>query len=95
MEARVGRWADMFSPLGNPVLIDAEAFCEVFLPETVPQTFAQCRIPLTVVATDYFARREKVFNAGPLRPAVAASMAIPGPSARCASTGRSWSMALR
>jgi NTE family protein len=76
--ARIGRLADLFSPLGNPVLIDGEAFCDAFLPEAVPQTFAQCLIPLTVVATDYYARREKVFMEGPLRPAIAASMAIPG-----------------
>jgi NTE family protein len=76
--ARVGRLADLFSPLGNPVLIDGEAFCEAFLPESVPQSFEQCRIPLTIIAADYYARREKVFNAGPLRPAIAASMAIPG-----------------
>src|SRR4051812_47327389 len=46
MEARAGRWVDIFSGFGNPVLIDAEAFCDLFLPETVAATFADCRIPL-------------------------------------------------
>lgn len=78
LAARTGRWADIFSSLGNPVMIDGEAFCEAFLPQAVPQTFAQCTIPLTVVATDYYARCERVFTKGLLRPAIAASMAIPG-----------------
>lgn len=77
-QARTGRFLDMFNGLGNPVLVDAEAFCELFLPTALAPTFEACRIPLAVVATDYYARREAVFRAGPLRRAVAASMAIPG-----------------
>ncbi|MDQ0394966.1 patatin-like phospholipase family protein [Labrys monachus] len=78
LAARSGRFADLFSHMGNPVMVDAEALCDAFLPEAVAQDFARCTIPLTVVATDFHARREKVFTAGPLRRAVAASMAIPG-----------------
>jgi NTE family protein len=78
LEARAGRLGDLFSGWGNPMLIDAEAFCELFLPERVVATFADCPIPLTIVATDYYARKEAVFTSGPLRRAVAASMAIPG-----------------
>ena len=78
LEARAGRLADLFSGWGNPMLIDAEAFCELFLPERVAATFADCSIPITVVATDYYARKEAVFMSGPLRKALAASMAIPG-----------------
>ena len=78
MEARTGRLSDLFSGFGNPMLIDAEAFCALFLPEALAQTFESCLIPLTISATDFYARREVVFREGPLRPAVAASMAIPG-----------------
>ncbi|WP_202911104.1 patatin-like phospholipase family protein [Ancylobacter sp. TS-1] len=79
LAARVGRIADLFGAgLGNPVLIDAERFIEGFLPETVPQTFEELSIPLQVVATDYWERCERTFGAGPIRPAVAASLAIPG-----------------
>jgi NTE family protein len=78
MDARAGRLADLFSGFGNPVLVDAEALCELFLPDAVGQSFADCRIPLTVIATDFFAREEVAFTSGALRPAVAASMAIPG-----------------
>jgi NTE family protein len=78
MEARAGRLVDLFNGFGNPVLIDAEALCELILPQTLAETFEDCRVPLTVIATDYYARRESAFTSGALRPAVAASMAIPG-----------------
>ena len=78
LAARVGRIADLFGGLGNPVLIDAERFLDGLLPDTVPETFAGLRIPLKVVATDYWGRGESVFDHGPIRPVVAASIAIPG-----------------
>lgn len=78
MEARAGRLTDLFAGLGNPVLIDAEAFCALFLPSELARTFDDCAIPLTVSATDFYGRREVVFSQGPLLPALAASMAIPG-----------------
>lgn len=76
--ARVGRITDLFGGLGNPVLLDAERFVEGFLPDIVPATFEELAIPLTVVATDYWDRGEAVFDRGPVRAAVAASVAIPG-----------------
>jgi NTE family protein len=78
MEARAGRLMDLLSGFGNPMLIDAEAFCDLFMPERVVPSFADCAIPLTIVAADYYNRREAVFTSGSLRKAVAASMAIPG-----------------
>ncbi len=42
------------------------------------RSFAELAIPLTVVATDYYERIDVGFSEGPLLPAVAASMAIPG-----------------
>ncbi|MBI3435449.1 MAG: patatin-like phospholipase family protein [Proteobacteria bacterium] len=66
------------APLDNPVLIDAEKFCHAFLPPAVPNDFSALDIPLTVVATDLSAARGAHFTAGALRPAIAASMAIPG-----------------
>lgn len=79
MAARAVPIAKLFSAgLGNPMLIDAEKFCRQFLPEAVPDTFEALRIPLTVVATDLHGREERAFAAGPLRPAIAASLAVPG-----------------
>jgi len=79
LKARVGRFADLvLGGLGNPVLLDAELLLDLFWPEGAPERFEDMKIPLQVVATDFFARAETVFSAGPVRSAVAASMAIPG-----------------
>lgn len=66
------------APFGNPMLLDAQKLCDAFLPAAVPDDFAQLEIPLIVPATDLYGRREVVFSAGPLKPAIAASMAVPG-----------------
>lgn len=79
MAARAAAFAAWFSvPFGNPMLVDAAKFCDAFLPPDLPGDFAALAIPLTVVATDFYARCETTFTAGALRPALAASMAIPG-----------------
>jgi NTE family protein len=63
---------------GNPLVLDAEKLAAAFLPAALPETFEALAIPLTVVAADLYGRREVAFSAGPLRPAIAASMAVPG-----------------
>jgi NTE family protein len=78
IEARVGRFTDLVSGLGNPFLVDGERFLDRLWPDVVPDRFEDLRLPLQVVATDYFARSEAVFSGGPLVPSVAGSMAIPG-----------------
>lgn len=62
----------------SATLIDAEKFCAQFLPDAVPEDFEALAIPLTVIASDLYARREAAISKGPLKAAVAASMAIPG-----------------
>ena len=66
------------APFGNPVLIGAEKFVAAFMPKTVPDDFARLAIPLLIVATDLYARHATIFSDGPLKPALAAAMAIPG-----------------
>ena len=79
MRARAAALSELFSAgLGNPMLLDAEKFTEAFLPSTVPKDFAALKIPLTLIAADLHGRSEVAFTTGPLRTAVAASMAIPG-----------------
>ena len=51
---------------------------DLFWPEAVPDRFEQLTIPFISIATDYFGRKEAIFESGPLAPAVAASIAIPG-----------------
>src|SRR5262249_54727048 len=74
--APLSQW--LAAPLGNPMLLDAAKFCEMFLPPEMPDDFAALSLPLKLIATDLHARCEVVVASGPLKPAVAASMAIPG-----------------
>jgi NTE family protein len=77
--ARAGGLADLLpTRLRNPMLLEAERFCELFLPERIPQRFDQLQTPLLIPTTDFYARAEVLFDSGPLRPAIAASMAVPG-----------------
>jgi len=77
--ARAGTLADLFfGAFGQATQIDAEKFCAQFLPQAVPADFSALAIPLIVVATDLHARQEAALSSGPLQPALAASIAIPG-----------------
>lgn len=69
------RTSRIFSPL-NAVL-SPEALLEIIYPDRVARSFEDLKIPLKVVATDFYALEARVFNTGPLRQAVAASMALP------------------
>lgn len=64
---------------GGPRLgeINIERVLDLFLPPNVCNNFSDLKIPLQIVATDYYAHCDKVFDQGPLRPAIAASAAIP------------------
>lgn len=78
-QTRVGRIADLWrGGFGNPVLVDGLGILDRFLPNPLPETFEGLSIPLSVVAGDYHRLDRVVFRAGPLAPAIAASMAIPG-----------------
>jgi NTE family protein len=61
----------------GPGRIDLESVLKVFLPEKLPHTFEELEIPLTIIATDYYAQKPAVFTTGPLLPAIAGSAAIP------------------
>jgi NTE family protein len=78
MRARAGKFRNLFGGgLGDATRLDAERMCEQFLPDTLPEDFAGLAIPLTVIASDLYRRREVVFTRGPLRHALAASIALP------------------
>lgn len=76
--ARAGSFTSLFSAgFGAATLIDGEKFCAQFMPESLPEDFAGLQIPLTVIASDLYRRRQVPFSSGPLRPALAASIALP------------------
>lgn len=58
-------------------LLKPEALLEYVLPSQVPRSFADLKIPLAVVATDFYAQDTIVFSEGDLRQAIAASIALP------------------
>jgi NTE family protein len=77
--ARAGTLADLLAgAFSQATQMDAEKFCVQFLPEAVPDDFAALAIPLTVMTTDLHRRQQAPLSAGPLRPALAAAIAIPG-----------------
>lgn len=84
LQARVGKLSDITlsnlwaGRIGNPVLVDGERLLDLFWPQAVPDRFEALAIPFVAVATDYHRRSEIRISSGPLTPAVAASMAIPG-----------------
>jgi NTE family protein len=58
-------------------LLKPEALLDLVLPSRMARDFAKLKIPLRIVASDFFAQEQVVFDRGPLVPAIAASMALP------------------
>jgi NTE family protein len=54
-----------------------EPLLDLALPSKLARDFAQLQIPLKIVATDFYAQEQVVIDSGPLRSAIAASMALP------------------
>ncbi len=78
-EGDVARWWDLLKlRLGGGGLLDTEAFVGYIEKTTGVTGFDQLEIPLKLVATDLWKREQVVFETGALRPAIQASIAIPG-----------------
>lgn len=74
-ERPLQRLRGLFS--GSSSLFDAEAVLDLIMPKAVATDFGNLAIPLKVVASDFYDQEAQVFTSGPLRRAVAASMALP------------------
>lgn len=57
--------------------LNLERILEVFMPEELPEKFADLEIPLKVAATDYYGQKTTIFEDGILLSAMAASAAMP------------------
>lgn len=89
LSQRLGLIRDLFARTAQPfsrllslfgarnALLDPLAMLDLILPNEVKETFAECDIPLKIVASDFYEQEPKVFTEGRLRLAVAASMALP------------------
>mgnify|MGYP001824553684 CR=1 FL=1 len=71
-------WEILRDPRNRWGLLDPEAVYDLAVPEGVPDRFEDLQIPFTAVATDFYAHSCIEYDKGPLRPAVAGSVAIPG-----------------
>jgi NTE family protein len=79
MAARAVAWSEILGAgFGNPLVVDAAKFYEAFLAALLPMSFSELAIPLTVIAADLHRRTPLIFTDGALKPALAASMAVPG-----------------
>ncbi len=75
----VGRWWDFIQlQLGSGGLVDADAFARYVRETAGVERFDQLRIPLQVVAADFWRNEQVVFEEGELEPAIQATVAIPG-----------------
>lgn len=73
---RPKRFADLFGG-GGLMQFEALKVLEVFVGDAIPASFDDLKIPLAVIATDFFGCRELDLREGDLHAAVAASIAIP------------------
>lgn len=72
-------WLELLSvDLGRSYLLQADGFLSEYESLLPVKHFEELKIPMHVVAADFWEREEVVFNSGPIRPAVAASFCLPG-----------------
>jgi NTE family protein len=75
--ARAGTFASLLNVGFDITLLDAEKFCGQFLPSDIPDRFDRLAIPLVIMASDLHRREPVAFTSGALKPALAASIAVP------------------
>jgi NTE family protein len=72
-------WLEYFDlDIGRGSLFQIDKFLDRLESVIGVNRFEDLAIPLKVVATDFWAREEVIFDSGPIKPAVAASFALPG-----------------
>lgn len=74
---RPKKLADLFTGTFGLGTLSPERILEIFVGDAFAADFADCPIPLAVVATDFWGGREAVLTSGSLPRAVAASIALP------------------
>ena len=72
-------WVKFIDPeLGAGGLIDGENFIQYLHKEIQVTDFSELKIPLRIVAADFWKREQVILDQGKLLPAIKASMAFPG-----------------
>lgn len=73
------RWVHAFrANFSRGGLLSAKGFIRYLFDEIRVTAFEELEIPLLVVAADYWSAEQVVFHRGELKPAIQASMAVPG-----------------
>jgi len=76
--ARVRAERRIWNPLSiGSALLAPNMLLDIILPTCIAQDFAQLDIPLKIVASDFYTQEPAIFSSGPLRHAIAASIALP------------------
>ena len=61
----------------RPAFLAPDRLLDIILPSRIAHDFEHLVTPLKIVASDFYAQEPVVFSSGPLRRAIAASMALP------------------
>lgn len=73
------KWFDYIEiSLSGGALLKTDNFLTDLMEEVKGSTFEELKYPLKVVASDFWKRKQVVFDVGELKPAIQASMALPG-----------------
>ncbi len=72
------KWFTMRPAWGRGGLLKPDGFLQYLIEQMNMDTFDELKIPLHIVATDFYSGNPVVFTKGPLFPALKASMSIPG-----------------
>lgn len=72
------KWFTMRPAWGRGGLLKPDGFLQYLIDQMNMDTFDELKIPLHIVATDFYSGNPVVFTKGPLFPALKASMSIPG-----------------
>jgi NTE family protein len=76
--ARVRVERRFWSPLSiGSAFLAPDMLLDIVLPTRIARDFAHLDIPLKIVASDFYAQDPVIFSSGPLRQAIAASIALP------------------
>ena len=76
--ARSQPFQRLFNPFAvRTAILDPFAVLDLVLPKSIKSSFAELKIPLKIVASDFYDQEPVVFSEGSVRTAVAASMALP------------------
>jgi len=73
---RPDKWTSLIN-LRTPAMLNAPAFFEMMMPDDLPQTFEELKIPFSAIAADFYTHEQAIINKGPVIPAIAASSALP------------------